>query len=264
MIDSKTLLQVLDEREFFIVASFPDKEVIKYWGDGPLPPSFRYEEVYGSGKEHEWDIDSAYQKWESLPSGEQFRRTITFDDINARTAVQTQFVIQDNLWVARAAAEIFTTPFPAYFVPTVVDETARCSEYFAIICRLAEFKAKFDAALDVLCDGEFLHLAFHEHGAKITMPELSNHKWKSGAIYTWIAKIIAYLSGIVALAQYPTSDNDLVLRIKVGKAKKGVKQDPKTFPNISAANKSLATIRGRVMPRPILLPSSWIFIAVCI
>jgi hypothetical protein len=176
MIDGKTLLQVLDEREFFIVVSFPDKEVIKYWGDGPLPPSFRYEEVYGSGKEHEWDIDSAYQKWESLPSGEQFRRTITFDDINARTAVQTQFVIQDNLWVARAAAEIFATPFPAYFVPTVVNETARCSEYFAIIRQPAEFKAKFDAALDVLCDGEFLHLAFHEHGAKIAAPELGDRK----------------------------------------------------------------------------------------
>ncbi|CAG9982749.1 unnamed protein product [Clonostachys byssicola] len=238
MIDGKTLLEVLDEREFFIVASFPHKEVMKYWGDAPLPPSFRYEQVYGSGTDHAWNISGAQQKWESLPSGEQFRRSITFDDINERIAVQTQFVIQDNLWVARAAAEIFATTFPAYFVPTIVDGTTRCSEYFAIIRRPAEFKAKFEAALDVLCEGEFLRLAFHKHGEDVAVPALEDRKWKNAAVDTWIAKIVAYPTGIAALAQHPTREDDIVLRVQVGKAKKGVPQDVKTFPNVSAANKS--------------------------
>ncbi|CAH0054166.1 unnamed protein product [Clonostachys solani] len=67
MADGKTLLEVLDEREFFIVASFPEREVSKYWGEGPLPPSFRYDQVYGSA--HDWEINGARQNsGEPLPS----------------------------------------------------------------------------------------------------------------------------------------------------------------------------------------------------
>ncbi|CAI6091075.1 unnamed protein product [Clonostachys chloroleuca] len=110
---------------------------------------------------------------------------------------------------------------------------SRCTEYYAIVRRPAEFKKQFEAALDVL--------SFHEHDAKIAVPELDeSRRWKKTAMYTWIAKIVSYASGIAALAPHPGNDDDLVLRVKVGKPGEGVQLDPKTFPNVSAANKAFA------------------------
>ncbi|VUC28144.1 unnamed protein product [Clonostachys rosea] len=244
MVDGKTLLEVLDQREFFFVASMPDGVVRKMWGEGPLPPPFKYDVVYGTN--HSWDTNRAQEQWKSLQGG-PFRRSITFDDINERTAVQTQAVIQDNLWVARAAAEIFATTFPAYFVPgfEMADETTRCTEYFAVIRLSDHFKAQFEEALEVLCDGEFLHLAFHEHGANVVVPEL-DHDWKEVANDACIAKIVSHPSSAKALAQHPTNDEDLVLYVNVGKPKNAVEQGFQlpTFPDRTAANKALAKNRS--------------------
>lgn len=55
MVDSKTLLRILDERELFIIV-FPEREVSKYWDEGPLPLLFKNEQVYGST--HEWAVSS--------------------------------------------------------------------------------------------------------------------------------------------------------------------------------------------------------------
>lgn len=244
MVNNKTILDVLNEREFFLVVACPLNQVLMNWQEKGMPPPFDFAFAYG--KSHDFNLYRTKKQLQGLRS-EPFRLSVTYDSANSRVAVQTQAVLQDNYWLAQAAAEIFATKFFAYFVPAITDGSTMCQEYYVVIRMNAEFKKDYADAWDQLIESEFFHLAIHADADPLSVPELSDHRlWKQAAGSVWLANVVGYPPGVTALSQHAPAEDDLVLHVKRGKstlevptfvtvsdAEAAFKKEPSSWTNVS-------------------------------
>ncbi|CAH0049226.1 unnamed protein product [Clonostachys solani] len=229
--DGITLLGLLEERRFHFVLSKNKDYYNRFWAESRLPPPFSYPYKHRLS----WDIEE-YRKEFSEHRGEPFLRAPTFPSDEARMTVVTQSAIQDVLWLAEAAAEIFATKLSAYFIPSQSDQDGMCSRYYVIIPLSKEFYGKYEQEWPALTDCESFKLAFHDHDSVIAPPSLAEEEeWKKLALGTWDARIEQCPKHVDVMAQHPVDGNELVLFVSRGAL--GLKVP--TFQDRSAANTAL-------------------------
>lgn len=181
-----TLLDFLEHREFrLVVPVFP--KILENLCSASLtlmPEPF----AYPYGDQHIWDI-TRYDAMQQDMKGKQFAPALTFDNDNSHVAVLTQSVVQDVMWVARDAADIFATKFRAYFVCFKQDADLELpSRYFAIVPLTKEFRDRYESAWGRLTNkGSSLDLVFHCDMAPIDTPTLHAPKLWVDAVPTTAA-----------------------------------------------------------------------------
>ncbi|CAH0026931.1 unnamed protein product [Clonostachys rhizophaga] len=229
--DGITLLGLLEERRFHFVLSKNTDYYNRFWTESMLPPPFSYPYKHRLS----WDIEE-YRKEFSEHRGEPFARAITFPNDESRMAAVTQSAIQDVIWIADAAAEIFATKLSAYFIPSQTDQNGMCSRYYVIIPLSTEFYDKYEQQWLALTDCESFKLAFHDHDSAMAPPSLAEEEdWKKMALSTWDAKIEQCPQHVAVMAHHPVEENDLVLFVSRGAL--GLKVP--TFQDRFAANTAL-------------------------
>lgn len=177
-------------------------------------------------------------------TGEAFDRRVAFDDVNSLVAVLTQSTVQDNIWAAYEAAEIFVTKFPAYLVPQNEND-ASPSSYYAILPLEEEFRDCYAEVWKRFTDDNArIGLAFHKDGKQLDVPDISDRvdfDWRPLASGIWQAKIMEFPAGIPALKDHPVEEMDIVLHVHMTAPKKD-DDGPglKTFSTRAEANAALA------------------------
>lgn len=234
--ESITLPSILAMRSFVFVVSGLDHEYLQTWWSASIetaekPFSYPY------GWNHSWNI-RRYERMLPETRGPKFEASLTFDNDNDHMAAVTQAVAQDVMWIADAAAEIFTTKFSAYFVPTRSDGTIE-SRHYAIVPLTVDFRARYIKEWKRLTKDDVLQLAFHKDGSELARPDLEEEEeWHEKALDVWDAKIIRSTYGIDALNGHPTAEDDLVLLVCRGSKSTRKVEEVALFGNRSLANAS--------------------------
>ncbi|KAK7428202.1 hypothetical protein QQZ08_005268 [Neonectria magnoliae] len=241
----ETLLNFLEQKEFMLVVPVFPKILENLWSASLtlMPEPI----VYPYGDQHFWDV-TRYNDMQQDMKGKQFAPALTFDDDNSHVAVLTQSVVQDVMWVARDAAEIFATKFRAYFVCFKQDLDLNTdyefpSRYLAVVPLTQEFRERYESAWGRLTNkGSSLILVSHDGMQHIDTPELHDpREWPDmvNAAATWDADIMEYPAGIDELQTHDLGEYDLVLyvcRRPPPKARKGALLPPvPTFKTRDAA-----------------------------
>ena len=228
------LVDVLEQREFCFVVSQLHSALNNVWAASQLAEPFS--RPYGMI--HAWDV-TRNEKEMLLPEfkGHQYAPLITFKDDDTHMAIVSQCVVQDTMWIAKAAAEIFGTRFFAYFVEPLGDDYRQ----FVILPLSKEFRQKYDVPWKRLTGADSFQLAVFDPEAERTVPKLEDlQEWKKQALEVWDAKIVEYPSVIDGLVEsHPIEDYDLVLRVRRPMTQKATSLEPKMFAGRTAANAAL-------------------------
>ncbi|RSM00399.1 hypothetical protein CEP52_009151 [Fusarium oligoseptatum] len=200
IVGDKTLVNILEQREFTFVVHKPSDVLRRDWNEDQLPPPFSY--PYGTL--HDWDIER-FDNLIKNNKGHQFWPAWTFDDQNSHTAALVQSQIQDVRWLCHAAEQIAEQRFLARFVTTKEDENTGGDELssFAIISLTTEFLNQYDAPWRHLIRNEFLELLLYNK------PEDEGHATR------YDARIVAYSTGLDSLKNFrPAGKNEFVLQLR--------------------------------------------------
>lgn len=202
-----TLQNLLGQRSFHLIVQSADAH-----SDLPslLEKSRNIPFIYPYGNDHVWNADRYLRNMESW-RGEQFQAAWSFDDDNTHLAVLTQSVVQDMLWAASDAAEIFAKKLPAYFVPLAAEDIT-----YAIVPCGNDFTNRYRSAITRLTNQSFdIRISFYRNRRLIETPpfdEVSSWPEYAGAAWTYDARII-YKHSIPELKEHNVSVNDIVLRL---------------------------------------------------
>lgn len=233
MIHDMTLVEFLQQRSFYLVVGKAKAD----WLAKLIPRCPITTFNYPYGDEHCYSMER-YLDMQNVMKGERFEPRWTFDSDNEHIAVTTQSTVQDILWVAQGAADIFTVKMSAYLVPQNPD-AEKPTAYYAIMTLPDTFHAKYDEVWKRLTgSSESIELAFHQHLGETEPPIIDlQGEWKKDNEALWLAKIMEYPSNISVLQEHSLGELDLVLLVRVGTKKP---EELYTFPDRSSADAALA------------------------
>jgi hypothetical protein len=117
------------------------------------------------------------------------------------------------LWLAFDAAEIFSTKFLAYFVPS---SPGNVTAYYAILRLTSDFSEQYPGWSRFMDKDSTIRLAFHTDDAKMDAPSVdAARKWSDLAPQgVWLGKVIENPVSVAALRDHPVSDGELVLYVR--------------------------------------------------
>lgn len=221
IVGQRTLMDILNMRNFVFVAGRPMDALAKRW-DTPLPAPFRY--PYGT--EHSWDLDR-YKELMQTCSGDQFLTAWGFDDDNEHVAAMTQSQAQDVAWLANNADSIRRHNLQAYFVPKTEGHNA----FFVIIPGGKELGKQFPNA--------WRHLLNADTGFHLDLVDADNEDNNAD----WDVKVVEATQMHRALDSHNLNfDADLVLEARP--TGQGTPRRPAAFSTRRAADDALR-IDGR-------------------
>lgn len=221
-----TLHKFLEQREFHLLlrtACTPSFILDLLWNKSPAQ-NFSY--PYGS--DHSWNV-RRYENYKQEMRGSQYPAAEAFDNNNMHVAVVTQSVVQDVLWAAEDAAELFTMKRPAYLVPIERDDDAAEEESFYAIVPFPEAVInRYKPAISNLTKNRTdIEMSYHLDDEVIEIPSISRAwKWHQEAYLTWHAEIIENPQSIAQLDLH-LRDLDVVLKVKEPKCKVGEEPLPR-------------------------------------
>lgn len=209
MVSGMTVEKFVSQKEFMlVVGGQPGRDAFdKLMRGSPTVPW-----IYPYGNVHDWDVHR-YSENRDVMEGSKFQLRTVFEDDNEHVAVVTQQVVQDTLWVALDAAEIFSTKFPAYFVPCSPNNA---KEYFAIIRLPSEFSEQYQGWSQFMAKDSTISLAFHLDNAKMDAPNVEDaRQWSELAPQgVWLGKVVENPAGVTVLRDHPVNDGELVLHVR--------------------------------------------------
>lgn len=220
---SFTLLGILQLRSFIFVVQVPSAIVDRLFNKDVLPPPFGY--PYGT--QHFWNKERYDEQLIKL-KGRQFLPVWSYDSSNAHLAVLTQSQVQDVMWLDKAAAEIRSTKFSAYFV----QQARNSNSYYVILPITEEFRERHDAAWRRLTSSDYFRVS------------LFNDAGKDDPDADWDAKFISYPEGVEELGtEHPVAENELCLLVRrplPDDTKRGPRFRVLTFADRVSANQALS------------------------
>ncbi|KAK3327407.1 putative DNA helicase [Cercophora scortea] len=230
VVDNFTLLDILQQRTFFVVAEGKSDYLNAAWSEDALPPPFSY--PYGS--DHSWDMDR-FQKQLSQNKGPQFAQAWNFDDDNSHVAAMVHSQVQDVFWLEQARGMIHLEKFPVYFVP---HQTTESPMFYAIMPLTNEFREKHDAAWRRLTKCESFNLEVRRR-----LEDEQSEKWE--------AIIMDHPATIDELKPHFIGAHDFVLLIRwaYGNFQADKKVEMITFDNQSDAPASCAANSDKGMEK---------------
>ncbi|KAF7559871.1 hypothetical protein G7046_g4292 [Stylonectria norvegica] len=231
-----TLLNILQQKEFFIAVNDEQKALDKRMRASESVPSF----AYPWADRHDW-FPSRYQKLtEQYKSSISFAAAFQFENENDHMSALAHGVAQDSLWLAQEAAKIFATKFLAYFVPTEHDGQVSSRCYYAILSPPKLFLESFKDTWKKIVSDECFKLAFHNDMAAMEqLPDLEHEDtWHELARAVWEAKVMDCPETIDALAQHPVESHEVVLLVK----RPSPEKEPIEVPEFSARNLANAAL----------------------
>ncbi|KAH8122378.1 P-loop containing nucleoside triphosphate hydrolase protein [Trichoderma asperelloides] len=191
MCAGKTLVDVLQQREFSFVVAAPSNAVHTNWCQD-LPPPFRYP----YGEEHFW----SYKRYDDIISknkGIQFAPAWSFDNDNEHLAALTQSQVQDFMWIHKASEEIGNIFFRAYFISPDDGDPQDCKELYAILSLGMQFLDLYRQPWSRLITSGSLTLRLFNNEDDMFPAE-------------WNARIAENFS----MAKHPAYIDDLVLQVQ--------------------------------------------------
>ncbi|KAL6825431.1 hypothetical protein J3E69DRAFT_366032 [Trichoderma sp. SZMC 28015] len=221
-IDSKPLVNILQQETYHFVVASPDQFLEKHWAQ-EMPAPFRYP----YGEEHSWN-DARYDEMLPEIKSKQFPPAVTFDNDNEHVAALTQSQVQDIMWVHKAALEIADIPLRAYFVPARDGPVEECKLFYAIVPLGKAFLEKYEEAWRRLTKDLLLTLNLWDDE-------------QEDVPVAWAARIQQASRGIDVLDCHPSDNNNLVLYVRKP-SKEDLKRDPisvKVFSDRTSATVAL-------------------------